>query len=78
MPTFLYIRGYRFFVYMNEHEPIHVHVKKGDAKAKIILIPEILIDKNYGFKLKEIKDILGIINDQYEFLIKKWHETFNT
>nr|WP_262707519.1 DUF4160 domain-containing protein [Larkinella soli] len=26
MPTVLFIRGYRFFFYMNKHEPIHVQV----------------------------------------------------
>ena len=77
MPTFLIERGFRFFVYMNEHEPVHVHIKKGGSKAKIILVPEILIDKNYGFKLQELKIMLEIITDNYYFLIDKWHETFN-
>ena len=38
---------------MNEHHPIHIHVKKGEARAKVILVPEILIEKNYGFKIGE-------------------------
>jgi hypothetical protein len=76
MPTFLFINGFRFYVYLNEHEPIHVHVKKGDSKAKIILVPEILIDKNHGFKLQEMKNIIEIIEENYFYLIDKWNETF--
>ena len=77
MPTFLTKQGFRFFVYMNEHEPIHVHIKKGGSKAKVILVPEILIDKNYGFKLQEMKAILEIIVENYYYFIDKWNETFN-
>ncbi|MEO6283636.1 MAG: DUF4160 domain-containing protein [Dyadobacter sp.] len=36
-----YINGFRFFFYLNEHEPIHVHVSKGDSEARIVLVPEL-------------------------------------
>ncbi len=28
MPTVFYIKGYRFMFYSDDHEPIHVHVKR--------------------------------------------------
>lgn len=44
MPTLLLIDGFRFFFYsMENNEPIHVHVSKGDAVGKIWLEPEIAV-----------------------------------
>jgi hypothetical protein len=38
MPTILLLNGFRFFFYSNENnEPIHVHIEKGSAEAKIWL-----------------------------------------
>jgi hypothetical protein len=34
MPTLFSIFGLRFYVYTEEHKPIHIHVRKGKAKAK--------------------------------------------
>lgn len=77
MPTVLLINGYRFFFYMNEHLPVHIHVKKGGAKARIILEPTIQLDKNYGFKPSEMNKIIDIVVEHYDYIIKKWHETFD-
>ena len=39
MPTIFILFGYRFLFYANDHTPIHVHVIKGNAKAKYNLFP---------------------------------------
>lgn len=77
MPTLLFVNGFRFFIYLNEHLPKHVHVKKGGARAKIILEPVVEIDKNYGFKPQEVREIVTIVEGHYSFLIDKWDEIFN-
>jgi len=77
MPTVLFESGFRFFFYLNEHEPVHIHVQKGDAKARIILVPAIQIDKNHGFKPSDMRKIIEIVVDRYQYLIEKWDETFN-
>ena len=77
MPTIFFKHGFRFFFYMNEHLPIHVHVQKGGAKAKIKLKPLIHLDKNQGFKPSELNKILEIVVENYEYLIEKWNETFD-
>ena len=53
MPTVLVINGYRFFFYMNEHEPIHIHVSKAGKEARFVLVPE--IDLTYCRGLKKGK-----------------------
>ena len=37
MPTVLTLLGMRFYYWAREHEPIHVHVKRGDAEARFAL-----------------------------------------
>ena len=43
MPTIFILFGFRFMFYANDHEPIHVHVIKGDVSAKFTLFPVTLI-----------------------------------
>ena len=50
MPTIFIIFGYRFYFWSNEHNPIHVHVEKGDCEAKYHINPLELVE-NYGFNV---------------------------
>ena len=77
MPTVLRVEGYRFYFFSDEHLPIHIHVKKGGANAKITLVPEIELDRNHGFKPGELKKIFKIVEENYDFMVNKWNETFN-
>ena len=54
MPTIFILFGLRFMFYANDHEPIHIHVVKGDAKAKFTIFPVKLVE-NYGLKASELK-----------------------
>jgi len=74
MPKVLEVNGYRFYIYTDDHLPVHVHVWKGGSEAKIVLIPEILIKDNYGFKAKELRQVIHIIEEYYMLLIDKWNE----
>ena len=42
MPEILRMFGMRFYFYSREHEPIHVHVKNADGKAKFDILPKVL------------------------------------
>jgi hypothetical protein len=75
MPKILEINGYKFYIYTDDHLPIHVHVWKGGAEAKVTLVPQISIQANYGFKAKQLKQIIKIIVDNYNHIIEKWYET---
>lgn len=76
MPTILNAQGYRFFFFSQKHLPIHVHIQKGGARARIVLEPEIEIDKNYGFTPPQIRTIIQLIEQHYDYLTQQWHETF--
>ena len=75
MPTLFYLCGYRFYFWSNDHEPIHVHVSKGDSEAKFNVIDVELID-NYGFKKNELRLIESLIEENKEVITARWKEYF--
>ena len=69
--------GMRFFFYSREHEPIHVHVKGADGRAKFDILPEgIVLAKNEGLKPKDIKAAEMVFEENKELAIEKWYEYF--
>ncbi len=77
MPEIFRIFGMRFFFYSREHEPIHVHVKNSDGKAKFNITKEgIVLLKNEGIKTKDIKAAEMVLEENKELAIEKWNEYF--
>lgn len=74
MPTILDIFGIRFYFYSREHEPMHVHIKNADGKAKFNIDPEIRLIENNGIKSKDIKLAESIIEENRENIILFWKE----
>jgi hypothetical protein len=67
---------FRFFFYSSDrNEPIHVHVEKEECSAKIWIEP-VRLEKSSEFTRKDINRILEIINENLEYLVRKWHEFF--
>ncbi len=80
MPVVFRYKGYSFFFFSNERiprEPIHIHVRKGEALAKIWLVPSIKLAENYGFITSELKEILKVIEENKEFFERSWNEYFS-
>lgn len=71
MPTVLRKNGYVVRIYPNDHTPAHVHVKRGGKEARITLV-EIGVVTNAGFNPREITEILRIIEEAQEELLKMW------
>ena len=76
MPTILTFRGYRFFFYVNDHFPLHIHIEKGEGTAKFNLDPVWLI-KSRRFKANEIAEIRKFVTENVELFKLKWDEYFN-
>jgi len=72
MPTVLKLLGMRFFYWAREHEPIHVHVQKGDAEARFDIEPELILTANMGFKPHELAIAEEVIIDNRDFIIEHW------
>jgi hypothetical protein len=72
MPTVLTLLGMRFFYWAREHEPIHIHVKKGDAEARFKIDPTVELTDNFGLKPHELALAEEIIKDNREYMIEHW------
>ena len=76
MPTILRVKGFRFFFYINDHTPMHVHIEKGDGTAKFNLEPVELV-KSKKLKASELAEIRLLVQEHKEILKLKWDEYFN-
>ncbi len=77
MPTVLIIKGYRFFFYINDHTPPHIHVEKERSTAKFDLNNAELI-RSRRFNAGEIAEIRKLVVGNIEFFKSKWDEYINT
>lgn len=80
MPELLRLFGLRFLFYSNDHEPLHVHVVKGQgnitAKAKFTLDPVELVE-NQGLSKSELKMAESVIEENKDIFAQRWNEFFN-
>jgi len=77
MPTILRIGAYRFFFYAGDREePSHVHVEHENKIAKFWLDP-VRLQRSGGFNRHEINYIRKIVEENRDFLMRKWDEYFN-
>ena len=76
MPTILKQSGYRFFFYVNDHLPKHIHIEKDNKTAKFNLEPLELV-KSKKFKTSEIKEICKLVENNTKLFKQKWNEHFN-
>jgi len=77
MPTVIYIDGFRFFFYSNEHLPKHIHIEKAEKTAKFT-IEFVEIIKSSGFNAAELKQLRKLVEANQILLIQKWNEYFGS
>ena len=75
MPTILRTKGYRFFFYINDHSPPHIHVEKERSTAKYLLDNAEIV-KSKRFNANELSEIRKIVLDNLELFKTKWDEYF--
>jgi hypothetical protein len=68
--------GLRFVVFVDDHEPAHVHVF-GDGEAKINLAgasgePELVFV--IGMSRTDVRRAMRIVMEQQAFLLERWSE----
>ncbi len=77
MPTLFTVFGFRFMFYSNDHEPIHVHVIKGDAEARFQVLPNVSLLDNRGLKPAELKLAESLVEENKETIVANWKNFFN-
>lgn len=76
MVTVLRALGLRVVIYLNDHEPAHVHVF-GDGEAKINLLtdhgaPELVWA--YGMSNREVRRAMDVVAGRKDELLARWRE----
>ncbi len=78
-PTIIRYKAYRLFFFSNEGnplEPIHIHIRKGEALAKFWIEPRACLAENYGFNSKELKEIEELVKGNEQEIKAKWNQYF--
>jgi hypothetical protein len=72
-------RGLRYYFFSNEGQPPeapHVHIKGGGRDAKVWLEPEVTLAESYGFNPRELSNILRIVAENRDLILRAWHDHF--
>lgn len=79
MPVVFRHKGIRIFFFSNEglpREPLHIHARRDTSIAKIWLHPEIAVAESYGFSSAELKELVGIVEENAVLIERAWDEHF--
>lgn len=76
MPTIILLFGLRFYFYSEEHLPIHIHVRNGDGRAKILVETLEVVD-NSGIKPNDLKKAIQLVKQYQDYIIQSWNEYFS-
>lgn len=79
MPAIFIHKGCRFFFFSNEgnpREPVHVHVRKGSARAKFWLEPQVVLAGSYRMSAQELKELEVVVKERGAQIREKWNEHF--
>ena len=77
MPTVLCIDGYRFFFYsLENNEPPHIHIERGENVAKYWLSP-VSLAMNDGFRSHELTRLRQLVIKHKTTLQEAWNAHFS-
>lgn len=72
MVTVLREAGLRMVIYLDDHEPAHVHAY-GDGEARIDLV-RLRVLSQRGMTRRELAKVLAIVAAHQAFLLGQWSE----
>jgi hypothetical protein len=72
MPTVLRIGKFAFRLYLNDHEPPHVHVVVSDGEARIQLQPYVALLGVHGLRRTDATEALRLTQQHQSVLLSAW------
>ena len=80
--VFMKLKDQDFAISKSHHEgqppeAPHIHIKGGGRDAKVWLEPEIWIADSYGFNPRELSNILRVVAENRDLILRAWHEHFS-
>ncbi|MBF0101228.1 MAG: DUF4160 domain-containing protein [Desulfobacterales bacterium] len=80
MPVVFRYKGYRFFFFSNEGnplEPLHIHVRRGESVAKFWVFPQVCLAESYGMFSSELRELIRVVEENKDIIERFWNEYFN-
>jgi hypothetical protein len=80
MPVVFRDAGLRYYFFSNEGAPRerpHIHIQGGGRDAKVWLEPEVALADSYGFNSRELSNILQVISEYRDRILKAWDDHFS-
>ncbi len=74
MPTVLRENGFSFIIYINDHEPMHVHIFYQGGEAVVNFAGGLKIRDNFGLNRSQMRRALLITQQNRRLLKEKWSE----
>jgi hypothetical protein len=80
MPTIVRKDGFKVVIYLNDHDPAHVHVLKNSGEVRINLgnealsKPPYLISVEGDISNKDVAKALSLVSEHQSELLAKWSE----
>lgn len=79
MPVVFRYNGFRFHFYSFEgrpREPVHIHVAKSGADAKLWLYPDVRVAYNRGLTPRELRVVSDFVAEHIAEIEEAWNEHF--
>jgi hypothetical protein len=77
MPVILRFSGIDFFFYSCEHRPVHVHVRKAGASAKVSIEGGVKVVDFDGFSPRALRTITDFCQENADYIIQEWEAYFD-
>ncbi|MBA4823449.1 hypothetical protein HA42_04830 [Pantoea deleyi] len=80
MPVILRVRGFKFFFYSNEGnplEPAHIHVRSAEGEAKFWTQSEVRLSTNDGFDSRTLRELTKLVKDNQTLFVEAWNDYFS-
>lgn len=80
MPVILRVRGFKFFFYSNEGnplEPAHIHVRSSEGEAKFWTLGEVRLSTNDGFDSRTLRELTKLVKDNQTLFVEAWNDYFS-
>ncbi|MGI8934828.1 MAG: DUF4160 domain-containing protein [Phormidesmis sp.] len=74
MPTVFRQAGFPIVIYPDDHQPIHVHVKKAGSEVKINALTLELMSVKGAMSNKDIRRAVEMVAQEQPLIIEKWSE----
>lgn len=73
MPTVLRKDGFRVVIWINDHEPMHVHIFTGEGEA-VINIEDAKLVQVWEMSPRLVRQAKRIVEENREILAEKWRK----